>query len=397
MLELGIDEITLVLQLSPSQKECVTVSTWQRKAHELIFAFEHKANLINVLGKRMPLDNKPLGYTNAYAYGEHAFNFAVAYHEVRIDMGVVVKFSAQAFEFYLQRIGKQVYQFMQSIEDEIYSLRLSRIDLVADFIDESVDTTNLYRQLVSGEVAVATRYINKKTGAYGYRKSSMTLQGFAVGEDMPTIYLGSAKSDAQMRIYDKKLEQIKRTGAKFDRAIACDNWTRFEAVYRNEYAHQLTDGILSIKSDEEMSAFVASNIIQKYRLMNVEDGALIDDIKATLMLLEVANGLESCLRSPESRTFDIVRNIGHMVNGSGTFPTLYKICSIWGSDALEYMVRFIEDEVKTWQPNVDCAYWLRNYQADTLAAHPDFIQLVEDYVKPMLEISNREGANDGNR
>ena len=394
MLELGTDEITIVLQLAPSQKKDVFISTWEREAKNMILIFESKARFVGVFGDRMPIDSKPSGYTKAFAYGEHAFYLALAYHEMRMDMGVAVKFSAQALEFYLQSTEQQLYQFLQSIVDEVYTVRLSRIDLVADFIDESIDTTSLYKKLVKGAVVVATKHVDRQTGEYRYRKANMKIQGFAVGEKMPTVYLGSAKSDSQMRVYDKKQEQINRSGAKFDKAIACDNWTRFEAVFRNEYAHQLTYGLMRIKDDSEMSAFIASNIIQKYRLMYVEDGKLVSDLRCSRMLLDAANGLESCLRSPQSRTFDIVRNIGHVLNGSGTFSTLYKVYTIWGNDALDYMMAFLNDQVRKWVPNTDCTSWLRKNKSDTLAAHPSFEKLVEDYVKPMLEADVREGAND---
>ena len=41
-------------------------------------------------------------------------------------------------------------------------------------------------------------------------KKSFKLQGFAIGQEVPTCYCGAVSSDSQLKIYDKKLDQIQK-------------------------------------------------------------------------------------------------------------------------------------------------------------------------------------------
>jgi len=139
LLEIGVDEITLVLQLSPHLKSQVALSDWCDTAKNMIYRFVEKSEFNTIFGKAISEERPPAGYT----YGEHNFYLAVAYHEFQVRMGVVVKFSAQALDYYCEASGLKVYEFLQTIKDNYYSIRLSRIDLTADYIDESINVTSV--------------------------------------------------------------------------------------------------------------------------------------------------------------------------------------------------------------------------------------------------------------
>lgn len=385
MLEFGVDEITLVLQLPKIEKLTLQMNEWHDAAERLIGVFEFRADLVRLLGERHLLHSKlPAGYTTAYAYGEHSFYLSVAYNGQSVNRGVAVRFSAQALAYYLQESGLQLYGFLQQVKTDAYVIGLSRIDLTVDFFDEQIDTTKIYNEIIGGRLAVFRECESKRTGKTQYLKVNLSVKGFAVGEEVPTVYLGSPRSNSQLRIYDKRLEQIQRRGTHYDKALACKSWVRFEAVYRNEYSHQLTEMLLNVTSDGEMKRLIAATFGQKYRFMNVIDGVIDDDAEYTKMILRAARGYGAVLQAPESRTFDIVSNLRHLFFKSGTFPTLYKVKDIWGDDALNALLDYIVAAVREWVPNSDCRNWLRRNKNDTIRSHPDFDALLTDYIKTAL-------------
>ena len=94
---LGVDELTLVLSLV-DKSELEDLDEWQEKAESMISEFAGLANLETVFGSQRKLEDKcPQGYTVGYQYGDQPFYFAVAYHPLHPDMGVIIKFSAHSW------------------------------------------------------------------------------------------------------------------------------------------------------------------------------------------------------------------------------------------------------------------------------------------------------------
>ena len=155
MLELGIDEITVVLQLSPDVRAQITDTDWQKCAEIIIYRFVHRSGFKTIFGDAIPEKTAPAGYTVAFTYGEHNFYLAVAYHQEHIRQGVVIKFSARALDYYREASGLDVYDFLQNITDDYYTFRLSRADLTLDYLDEDIDVTGIYQD-----------YMNKKIGVF---------------------------------------------------------------------------------------------------------------------------------------------------------------------------------------------------------------------------------------
>ena len=62
-----------------------------------------------------------------------------------------------------------------------------------------------------------------------------------------TFYVGSrvGKSNGFLRVYTKKQEQIQAIGYRYDEALQHESWVRFEACFLHDYAHQLSEQLLS--------------------------------------------------------------------------------------------------------------------------------------------------------
>lgn len=253
MIEYGIDEFTIVLQLTQTDRKNCDIEEWPNRAEGLIDTISRHAGFRWKFGDKRPERKPPQGYTTAYTYGEHPFYFAVAYHPDQMRMGVVIKFSSQALDYFCNARHFKSYQLLQMVYNEdLYQLRLSRVDLTADFIDENINVTKIYNDLSDKKISVFREYESEKTGETCYKKTVQKYQGYAVDGEVPTVYLGSVKSNSRLRIYDKKREQLERSGTKLDKAKKCKNWVRFEGVFRNNYAHQITCELLKVKTIANM-------------------------------------------------------------------------------------------------------------------------------------------------
>lgn len=212
----------------------------------------------------------------------------------------------------------------------------------------------------------------------------MQYQGFIKGQEVPTIYIGSPRSDSRLRIYDKKLEQMERNGSKLHKANSCENWVRFEGVYRNKFAHQIGDALLNVKTDVEFSDLIACTMVQKFRIMYINNGIIDCDTEYTQMLLDTIANKSYILRSPSSRNYELAKSLRYLFNGSGVISTIFKIKEIWGDEAVAKLLKFIQDYVDEFKPNDDCRYWLIKNANDYKKNFCDFDDFMREMISPIL-------------
>lgn len=389
LIELGTDEVTLVIKPKIHfDKDKILESDimvdWQAMAEYIILKFEDNSQIIDFFGERTIEQRPPHGYTIAYKYGEHNFYFAVAYHPDNASMGVIVKFSAQALDFYCESTGLNIYRFLQKIQDPEYSTRLSRIDFTIDYIDEDVDVSQIYQDLVMRKVGIFREDTSKKADEPFYKRCMLGYRGFVVGDEVPTIYLGSVQSKSELRIYNKKLEQIQRKGTKYEKAVKCDSWTRFEGIFKQEYAHQITEELLKLQNDAEYTELIATAMLQKFRFMKIDNGVVDCATDYTQMIEDCIGAGTFILHSTSTKNYDLTRSIAYIFHGSGVVTTIYKIMEIWGEDAIDLLFDKIKEFLDEREPNEDCRYWLIRNAKDYSRNYPDFKCYFEDSVSLML-------------
>jgi len=382
----GCDELTLVLQLRKDIKPLVDSFKWEREAEQIIRTVEIKSSFPSVFGKRSEDIRPPQGYTVAYTYGDHSFYFAVAYHQHEKDMGVCIKFSAQSFAYYCEKTNLNVYKFLKMIKHPFYTMRLSRIDLFVDIIDcDEINITSIYQGFIDKKICVFRETENKKTGLTEYRKVNFTYSGIIRGDEVGTFYLGSVKSPARLRVYDKKTEQIESLGAYFELARDCKSWSRFEGMFRNKYAHQLTEFLLEIDNDQELLNLIASTMIQKFRMMYVSNGVADEDTEF-IEIIKSATTYQTCyLQSPSTRNNELLRSILYIYNGSGFVSTIQKINAIWGEKATNSFFDSLYDYAKEADYNLETHYWLRKNLDGYINQYPDFNIYLSKFVFPWME------------
>lgn len=394
MLELGVDEMTQVLQVTPN---CAYNgrATWETIAEEMIDIYAQKADFQNILGYKLVEPKAPAGYTRAYHYGSHNWYLALGYHPEHERMGVVVKYSAQALDYYLEEKKIRLYQLLHIISDPRYTARLSRIDLTADYIDEDVDVTKIYQNLINREVGIYDKFAGTSPDKPIFRCRNLTYSGFCVGHEVPTIYIGSSQSNAQVRIYDKRREQIERKGNKLHKALNCRNWTRFEVILRNEYAHQITEALSQIFTDVAYANLIASVIVQKFRFMVIENGIPDHETDYTQMLIDCISSNNFKLKATESKNYDLSNSISYLYYGSGILATLYKIKEIWGEAEAWDLLAYTFDILEDYEPNDECLNWILNNGNDYLKNYPKFRDFLQDNLpKVITDKKNLKGLRE---
>lgn len=350
-LSVGVDEFTAVL--SADKAEIRGLEGWAPKAERMIEEFTGRANLERAFGKQKGLEGRaPQGYTVAYQYGDNPFYFAAAYHPLRPDMGVAIKFSAHSWAAYREKEHTDVRRFLRLVQSESYHVRLSRIDLAADYFDWGFSVDDVYQGLVSGRLEIRD---------HKGEANHSGLAAYAADGKAGTFYVGSRKAGTRLflRVYDKKAEQTEKKGFRLREALGAKSWARFEAAFKGAYAHQLT-GLIQGVNEGELDGFIAGKITEKYRFHDAASGAYAD---FTAALLDMRGKRFPCLHLESPRDNDLMRSFLHLANGSGLFPALYKCDEIWGDGAGAALLECLHGiYADGYEPNGDALAWLRKHK-----------------------------------
>lgn len=285
-------------------------------------------------------------------------------------MGIIVKFSAQALAYYLRARKMQIYHFLQGLKSEIYDFRLSRCDCDVDFMNEKFTPTKIFKDLKNEKVLAY--YQKMKNGKMIFVKKNFKLQGFAIGKEVPSCYCGAVSSDSQLRIYDKKLEQIQRNGSKLAWVLKFDSVIRFELSLKHDLAHNMTDLLLNIHTDKELNDLILSVFLQKFYFKRATTG---NPTHYTRKMEQALKGKKSYLLGHLNVDNDLLKRFQYLLYSSGTISTLFKVLSLWGIDDLDEATDFIKQFVLDWSPNDGCRAWLKKHGSDTAESFTDFADL----------------------
>lgn len=338
---IGVDQFTVVLQ---AKQKIDDLDDWPATVKHIVDDFVHRSEIEKFWGDLALMTGKrPQGSSAALTFDKVPWYFAIAWHGTEPKRGVTVAFSAQAWAEY-QAAYRETYgltpnvaDFLRMIQSSSYSMRLSRIDITADYLNygDAVNVHRIYKALEEQDMVVLDhRDINSK------RKFSCITNDWNV----QTITIGSKKENtpAKLKIYDKRTEQIVKSGFRLDEAKACDNWTRFEASYRSSYAHQISADLLDIgqhfdAEDEESAGiyvrYLVSKILDKYRFKIVDTGEMASFTQVLQDLAE--DGDFQALRSERPENHTMRESTNHLCRQSGLMPLLFKVENIWGADAID--------------------------------------------------------------
>ncbi len=345
-LSVGVDEFTLILQ--PIDK--VKITEWPEVAEQIITTFLCKSKLAEFFGEMERAEKVQAGYTSGLTYTNRPWYLVISWNEDMPTMGICVRYSAHAYATYKQEFKKRfqsdinIAVFLDMVQDGAYTTRLSRIDLTADYFDYSdellpgrqLSPDLIYERLKDGSYVVKNR---------NDRQSVRNMSAIDKDGTYETFYIGSraGKSNGFLRCYDKKQEQIKTMGYRYDEALQYKSWVRFEASFLHDYAHQITSELLrNSKTTQDLQKLIAKYISDRYRFIDTSTGevtAFSDDL---IGIAVGTNAAALIATSPRDNT--LRQSIEHLRSGSGLYPTMYKAYSIWGDGADRQLIEYLYDD-----------------------------------------------------
>lgn len=364
-LAVGVDEFTLVLR-STGTLETID---WLNELDKMIDEFTRLSRIEELYGKLENATSKlQAGYTNGVTIANRPWHFMICWHEFLPTMGLCIKFSAHAYAAYCQDYEKKYQEkmnivvFLKQIESDIYTMRLSRIDLTADYKDypnprnptRQLDPNTLYEQMKRGNYIIKNHKDKKVIRTY----SALDKNGA-----YETFYAGSrkGKTDGFLRCYDKKQEQIETCGYRYDEAIKCESWVRFEAVFKGTYAHQITEQLRKISTEDELKQLIARDISDKYRLFDISTG---DWLEITNDLVGLAAGTAAGgLSCSGARDNTIKQSIEYLKKNSGLYMIFYKVNIVWGAGGEEKLLKHLKEVYeREYKPTADKKSEIKNWR-----------------------------------
>lgn len=353
-IRVGVDEFTVVLQSTDIDK--MELHQWEQYVSDMLMTFLLKSRLEILFGSLEPAQAKlQAGYTHGLTYTDKPWHFMISWHDMYVRMGVCVRFSAYAYAAYKQayheryNVQMSIATFLRMIQSDKYTTRLSRIDLTADYFDypdpvisgNFLDPDSIYNRLLDGIYKIKNH--NEKS----------TIKTFsALHKDgaYETFYAGTkkGKTDGFLRCYDKKEEQIQSHGFRFQEAENCKSWVRFEAVFKHDYAHQISEQLLKksangnyiIQTEAELQQVIAKHIVDKYCFYDMEKDeptTFSEDLAA------IASGAQvDALSRPNARDNSLQQSITYLKTNSGLFSTFYKVYVIWGDAGEKKLLEHLE-------------------------------------------------------
>jgi DNA relaxase NicK len=206
------------------------------------------------------------GYTSSYNFGsgEQGGTISVMWNETRKDMGILVDFTAT---------GKALYESLAELDgitvnwkriiEELYKKmgHISRIDIATDLINYEFSVNQIIQRLKSEK----SFFLN----AQGNKINSNRFKIIGNYEEAQTLYVGSRKSDAFLRIYNKKIEQDRASGLYRNLARNCKDWIRVEAEFKHRLAKDIGKYIAELTADN-IYPYLLGCVLERWSLVDKE-------------------------------------------------------------------------------------------------------------------------------
>ncbi len=364
MLYLGIDQLTIVIDYN--LYDLSSADAWRHVSEGLISKVETALHL-DLFTPKYHKDGIA-HYSTVYGYGDLAMH--IACNPDQPSSGILVFFSARGLNDYRlayeRQYGDQINanDILQMLSAVGLQFHLSRLDVYADFIDDPIDLTQLYNDLISGSVQIIQ--------GSGKRNTSK-IRSFSSGDKTETINIGARGKNARVlaRFYDKKKEQLNNPyGFRRELAKACTNWVRLEVEYHSRYARQLTSELENCKA-EDLQGFIAAAIMAKYTFMEVTDNG-----KQVLPFCAKISKRKSCkdvlLTYPSEGDPTLRRKYDYLITGSGLFSLFDMVRATWGEEGVKELLKLLVNDYQEHRIKKSTQAWIRKNKTKLRAFLPPF-------------------------
>lgn len=359
MLQADIDEISFVCLTSFSGQW----NEYETHAIEVCDKIDELLELRKFTINYKQTEQSFAGYNRCVDFDN--FNILLCYHSDLPNMGIYLKFSGQGLKEYMKMRDERgdpisyielVRQFMKIKDYFGGEARVSKVDFAIDFIDEGLIVDDIYKELQHSSIQSVV--LDKKSGKLKLRKNNSKISIHAVNNDVQTIYVGSRKNKGNallLRIYDKKIEQINKRGIYYIQAKNCNNWVRFEASFRQKYAHQIGEDILRCNSNSELAGLIFRRMTDKYQFYHNNGKPWI----LTKVMLAYSDSNCDLLQSQPSRKNELVTTYLYLLKSSGLLSFMFKIQNIYDDPVIdEFFFATYQYFEKEYQPSKDTLSFL---------------------------------------
>lgn len=254
---ISIDQISLMVPIK-------AISLKKDEIPDEVQAIKHIFKFNKILGKPQEQDYGLNGYTNSFKYGNNSAKIIVLWSWKQPWMGVMVMFFGQ---------GKKLYETLSKMTDlevdwldiisQIYVKfkgHVSRIDVAVDLINYGFSVNDIAEKIKSGTY----EFINWKTKrAIGLEK----IQTIGNSGEIDTIYVNSRKSDAFLRIYNKRKQGIdnKKSGY-YTQAKNTKDWIRIEGEFKHREAHKIGNDLAKLIDISQIPSYLVDCITRHWVL-----------------------------------------------------------------------------------------------------------------------------------
>lgn len=254
---ISIDQISLMIPIKASALN-------SDETPDEVQALKHMFHFNQILGKAEEQKHGLNGYTNSLKYGNTSAKVLIMWSWKQPWMGVTVMFYGQ---------GKKLYEAlakMTDIEIDWFSLitdiyvkfkgHVSRIDIAVDLINYGFSVNNIAEKLKNDKY----EFINGKTKrVIGLEK----MKTIGNSGEVDTIYVNSRKSDAFLRIYNKRKQGISnKNSGYYLQAKDTQDWIRIEAEFKHREAHNIGNELAKLVDTSKISSYLVDCITRHWVL-----------------------------------------------------------------------------------------------------------------------------------
>jgi hypothetical protein len=258
------DEFSVTLDLNYKDYEVDPNDYFERYSN----AIESHLSLSEILSDKEHQNGGMFGYSHVITWGYDNKQVRFLYAPNNINMKMQLRFGASALRNYIKQYALhfgecisvvdilKMLEIMNEEQGGHTEVRLSRIDIAFDFIDEGITVPHLYRDINALKVAV-----------FNKNNVNTFMNSFNGELDVNTLYFNKRTSASMLRIYNKKAEQMsKKDAEQFKVAFDCEDWTRFELELKHAYAHSITKRILDCNTEQEFQKVMAKAFVDCFKI-----------------------------------------------------------------------------------------------------------------------------------
>ena len=139
---------------------------------------------------------------------------------------------------------------------------ISRLDIATDLINYGFSINEIIQRLKNEK----SFFLNMQ----GNKINSNRFKIIGSYEEAQTLYVGSRRSDAFLRVYDKKVEQDRASGLYRNLARSCNDWVRVEAEFKHRLAKDLGRYIATLTTDN-IYPYLLGCVLERWSLVDKEE------------------------------------------------------------------------------------------------------------------------------